>query len=70
MERFETLDSLRGICAIFVVFFHMNIVGAFTELSFFRNSSIFVEFFFVLSGFVLAHSYLNKSKIYYNRILF
>lgn len=63
MERFETLDSLRGICAIFVVFFHMNIVGAFTELSFFRNSSIFVEFFFVLSGFVLAHSYLSKERV-------
>ena len=63
MERFEVLDSLRGVCAILVVFFHMNILGAFTELYFFRNSSIFVEFFFVLSGFVLAHSYLNKSKI-------
>jgi len=56
-KRFEALDAFRGICAIFVVVFHMNLVGSITELGFFRGSAIFVEFFFVLSGFVLAHGY-------------
>lgn len=56
-QRFLVLDSFRGIAAICVVIFHMNIVGSITELDFFRGSSLFVEFFFVLSGFVLAHTY-------------
>tara|TARA_R110002050_G_scaffold167701_2_gene298636 strand:- start:5786 stop:6802 length:1017 start_codon:yes stop_codon:yes gene_type:complete len=35
----------------------MHIVDAFSQFNFFRGSAIFVEFFFVLSGFVLAHGY-------------
>lgn len=56
-KRFEALDAFRGICALFVVVFHMKLIGSATELDFFRGSAIFVEFFFVLSGFVLAHGY-------------
>lgn len=56
-KRFEALDAFRGICALFVVVFHLRLIGSVTELSFFRGSAIFVEFFFVLSGFVLAHGY-------------
>ena len=62
-ERFEVLDAFRGICAISVVVFHMSLVGSITEWAFFRGSSIFVEFFFVLSGFVLAHSYGSKKNL-------
>jgi peptidoglycan/LPS O-acetylase OafA/YrhL len=61
--RFEALDAFRGLCALCVVIHHLRVSGTFTELSFFRNSSIFVEFFFVLSGFVLAHGYGFKEKI-------
>ncbi len=56
-QRFLVLDSFRGIAAICVVILHMSIIGSITELNFFRGSSLFVEFFFVLSGFVLAHTY-------------
>ncbi|MGS0827510.1 acyltransferase family protein [Shewanella sp. 0m-8] len=56
-KRFEALDGFRGLCAVFVVFFHIHIISSFTEWGFFRGSGIFVEFFFVLSGFVLAHGY-------------
>jgi len=56
-KRFEVLDSFRGLSAIFVVMFHMHYVGSITELNFFKGSSLFVEFFFLLSGFVLAHGY-------------
>ena len=62
-RRFEVLDAFRGICAVAVVIFHMHLVGSITELSFFRGSSIFVEFFFVLSGFVLAHGYAYKKTL-------
>ncbi|NCO73504.1 MULTISPECIES: acyltransferase [Shewanella] len=62
-ERFLVLDSFRGLCALSVVFFHTRLVGSFTELDFFRGSAIFVEFFFVLSGFVLAHGYGFKPEI-------
>lgn len=63
MKRFEVLDSFRGLAAIFVVIFHMHFLGVFSELTFFRNSGIFVEFFFILSGFVLTHSYAYAQDI-------
>jgi len=56
-NRFIVLDSFRGICAICVVIYHLHWVGSLAEIDFFRGSGIFVEFFFVLSGFVLAHGY-------------
>ena len=62
-KRFEVLDAFRGICALCVVVFHMRFMGSFTELTFFRNSEYFVEFFFILSGFVLSHGYSSKSNL-------
>ncbi|CAI1722372.1 acyltransferase family protein [Serratia proteamaculans] len=60
MKRFTVLDSFRGICALCVVFHHFNITGSMTELSLFRNATYMVEFFFVLSGFVLTHAYSKR----------
>lgn len=62
-KRFEALDAFRGICALSVVVFHMHWLGSITELDFFRGSYIFVEFFFVLSGFVLTHGYGFKENL-------
>jgi len=62
-QRFEALDALRGLAALSVVVFHMDFVGSITELDFFRGSSIFVELFFVLSGFVLTHGYGFKQDL-------
>lgn len=62
-HRFHALDAFRGICAISVVLFHLHLTGSITEWPFFKQAEIFVEFFFVLSGFVLAHGYGYKEKL-------
>jgi len=62
-KRFEALDAFRGVCALSVVVYHLRLVGSITGLNFFRGSDIFVQFFFVLSGFVLAHGYGFKDNL-------
>lgn len=68
-HRFEVLDSFRGLCALFVVVHHMHWQGSFTDWAFFRGSDLFVEFFFVLSGFVLAHGYAYKENLAFRPIV-
>lgn len=65
-KRFIVLDSFRGLCALSVVLFHLHVPGTITELNFFRNAHLFVEFFFVLSGFVLFHTYKNAFNNYHD----
>lgn len=55
--RFETLDSWRGLCAILVAMMHFPASGLISETAFIGNSWLFVDYFFVLSGFVIAHGY-------------
>ncbi len=68
-HRFDVLDSFRGLAAILVVFVHMHYVGSFIEPDFFRESFLFVEFFFVLSGFVLAHGYALKTNLNFKKFI-
>jgi len=58
--RFEALDGWRGICACFVVLFHFHGYGPLFTSSLIRNSYLFVDFFFVLSGFVIAFNYATR----------
>jgi peptidoglycan/LPS O-acetylase OafA/YrhL len=58
--RFETLDSWRGICALLVAMMHFPASGAIAESAFVRSAYLFVDYFFVLSGFVIAHGYSQK----------
>lgn len=55
--RFDVLDALRGICALLVVLVHFRSNGYIAQLPVLRNGWLFVDYFFVLSGFVIAHSY-------------
>lgn len=55
--RFSALDGWRGIAAVGVAVFHLSVLGHFFDVSFIRKADVFVDFFFVLSGFVLTHAY-------------
>jgi peptidoglycan/LPS O-acetylase OafA/YrhL len=52
---FGTMNGLRGIAALMVVALHWSLPGA----QYF-NSFLAVDFFFALSGFVIAHSYEQR----------
>ena len=59
-KHYLALDSLRGICATLVVFYHFEGVTYIGSIPFVRNAFLFVDFFFVLSGFVIASSYAER----------
>ena len=58
--HFRVLDSWRGTAALLVALFHLNVYSALYSLDFIRNGYLFVDFFFVLSGFVITHSYAHR----------
>ena len=59
--HFEILDGLRGIAAISVVIFHfMEIAIPDYSKSFISHAYLAVDFFFCLSGFVIAYAYDQK----------
>jgi peptidoglycan/LPS O-acetylase OafA/YrhL len=53
-RHFAVLDGLRGLAAYCVVVYHGPLVA------WCRNGWLAVDFFFILSGFVIAHSYGKK----------
>jgi peptidoglycan/LPS O-acetylase OafA/YrhL len=60
--KLHTLESLRGIAAILVVFLHSKFYSS-NEISLLRiNGAVWVDFFFVLSGFVMGYAYFSKVK--------
>lgn len=58
--RFLALDSWRGVCAIFITLYHLPVLFHFNDSSFMHGTYLAVDFFFVLSGFVITHSYFHK----------
>ncbi|HYB99047.1 MAG TPA: acyltransferase [Candidatus Limnocylindrales bacterium] len=65
--RFRTLDAWRGICALLVALLHFCIQEwpvppRICQASFVRSAWLFVDFFFVLSGFVIAHAYAERMR--------
>ncbi|WP_048440576.1 acyltransferase [Caenimonas sp. SL110] len=59
-NRFEALDGWRGICACLVVLFHFHGFSPLYTSGLIQNSYLFVDFFFVLSGFVIACNYSTR----------
>lgn len=73
MKRIYKLDGLRGLFALFVVLFHLNknnAPGWLVDHFFVRESHIFVDFFFILSGFVISISYDEKIQSFINFVHF
>ena len=70
-SRFMSLEAFRGLAAVMIVLYHSRFYAGESYVSFVRNSDIFVDFFFILSGFVMAHSYLDKigSKISFRKFV-
>lgn len=58
-HRFEALDALRGIAAFVVVFYHLNQTALGSGLVL-GHGYLAVDFFFVLSGVVIAHAYETR----------
>jgi peptidoglycan/LPS O-acetylase OafA/YrhL len=60
-QHFEILDGLRGVAAVAVVIFHfMEIAVPDYTKSFIAHAYLAVDFFFCLSGFVIAYAYDQK----------
>lgn len=57
--HFHALDALRGLAAVAVVWFHSPLVNG-ARPALIAAGNLYVDFFFILSGFVLAHAYLPR----------
>ena len=67
--HYELLDGLRGVAAILVLFYHVFEGFSFAEvtnnagsgiISTLNHAHIAVDFFFILSGFVISYAYDNR----------
>ena len=57
MERYTALDSWRGIAALFVALYHFDVFSHFRFFPLTVKGDMFVDFFFVLSGFIISAVY-------------
>ena len=60
MNRIHTLDSLRGIFAILIVLLHFPAAWSLLYSPIVQNGGTPVNFFFVLSGFVVTRTYVDR----------
>jgi len=60
-QHFDILDGLRGVAAVAVVFFHfMEIAVPDPAQNIVTHTYLAVDFFFCLSGFVIAYAYSSR----------
>tara|TARA_B100000780_G_C21102575_1_gene445021 strand:- start:769 stop:1896 length:1128 start_codon:yes stop_codon:yes gene_type:complete len=58
--KIEELESIRGLAALLVVFFHIPKWNSLLDIGIINNGYLMVELFFVLSGFVIYNAYAKK----------
>jgi peptidoglycan/LPS O-acetylase OafA/YrhL len=56
------LEALRGFAAVAVALLHFSNTSPVTENRFIQHSDTMVDFFFVLSGFVIAYNYSERVR--------
>jgi peptidoglycan/LPS O-acetylase OafA/YrhL len=63
-SHYEILDGLRGVAAVLVIFFHVfeTFTGGNRFIQIINHGYLAVDFFFVLSGFVVAYAYDDRWK--------
>ncbi|NRP19367.1 hypothetical protein LPJGGPFB_02622 [Ensifer adhaerens] len=59
-SKLLALESLRGFAALAVAVHHFRYGSLLSENAFIRHGYLMVDFFFVLSGFVIALNYANR----------
>lgn len=59
-QKYLELESLRGLAALLVVFYHLPKWNSFLNLGLINNGYLMVELFFVISGFVIFNSYVER----------
>lgn len=60
-HRYEILDGLRGVAALLVIWYHVFEAFATSPVDQrFNHGYLAVDFFFVLSGFVIGHAYDSR----------
>jgi peptidoglycan/LPS O-acetylase OafA/YrhL len=59
-QHFEILDGLRGVAALAIVFFHFMEIVYPPQENFIAHGFLAVDFFFCLSGFVIAYAYHDR----------
>jgi peptidoglycan/LPS O-acetylase OafA/YrhL len=66
--KIEELESIRGLAALLVVFFHIPKWNTLLDIGIINNGYLMVELFFVLSGYVIhtayAHKITNKNDLF------
>ena len=62
--HYEILDGLRGVAALFVVFYHIlegfSFAAGGTVITIANHGYLAVDFFFILSGFVIGYAYDDR----------
>ena len=62
--HYELLDGLRGVAALLVVFYHIfegfSFAGGGTLITVINHGYLAVDFFFILSGFVIGYAYDDR----------
>lgn len=70
-EFFAPIEGLRGIAAILVAMIHLQIFdNVITNSILVVNAGLAVDLFFVISGFVIAHNYIDRLWSIHDKILF